>query len=245
MEQKLQQIFNFLVSNRSYNLALQKRYKLNAIGNVDSRIEKLILFLYDTVNTQSQPKIDNVAKFFQFIYKNKEQLLSFDSFVKLLGRENDISNFQNLFYGLRKQDGWGDKTAALFTKNIHLIHNIYKDPRLVFWDDVPEIIQPSEKFFLPVDAVIIAVFNKLDNKRNWNFKNINKVLQDHYRSDEMEVWDDLWFWGFINQKGSGNNRVLEWNLNKYWVLSESDKIPTIIDEIEIKSIEFRSILNNK
>ncbi|WP_435524452.1 hypothetical protein [Chryseobacterium indoltheticum] len=30
---------------------------------------------------------------------------------------------------------------------------------------------------------------------------------------DIEVWDDLWFWGFINQKGS-SDRSFEWNEGK-------------------------------
>ncbi|MGK0459084.1 MAG: hypothetical protein ACJAVE_002071, partial [Polaribacter sp.] len=58
-------------------------------------------------------------------------------------------------------------------------------------------------------------------------------------------WDDLWFWGFITQVGTGENREMQWNLNKFWTLRESDKNPKMIIEIEKKAEIFLNILNKE
>ena len=61
----------------------------------------------------------------------------------------------------------------------------------------------------------------------------------------MEVWDDLWFWGFINQRGSGLTREFVWNESKYWALLETEKNNAVIEEVKLKSLQFLSILNPK
>ncbi|MDT4863456.1 hypothetical protein FQZ97_981650 [compost metagenome] len=89
----------------------------------------------------------------------------------------------------------------------------------------------------------------MDNSKAWTFDNVNKSLGDRYRGSDIEVWDDLWFWGFITQKGSGDNREFErekkWNENKYWALRETDKNQKVIEEIKERSEKFLKILAYK
>jgi hypothetical protein len=59
---------------------------------------------------------------------------------------------------------------------------------------------------------------------------------------QMEIWDDLWFWGFITQNGSGDQREFVWNENKYWVIKESDKSLEMVMEIKRKATEFLDII---
>jgi hypothetical protein len=154
---------------------------------------------------------------------------------------NSLLNYDSLYNGLKNQNGWGKKTAALFSKSIYHLHNGDYSENLKIWDDVPKTIANNDSFYLPVDAVIIAIFKKIDSSINWDFDKINKTLKSKYNGSEIEVWDDLWFWGFITQNGSGNNRVFEWNENKYWVLKESDKEKLKIEEIKNKCHEFLEI----
>ena len=63
----------------------------------------------------------------------------------------------------------------------------------------------------------------MDNQTRWTFDKINRILSKNYTGDEIEVWDDLWFWGFITQKGSDSNRSFEWNEDKYWSLLHTPK----------------------
>lgn len=124
------------------------------------------------------------------------------------------------------------------------MHNGHYSDKLKIWADVPKTISKNDNFYLPVDAVIIAIFKKLDSSTNWDFDKINKTLKEKYNRHEIEAWDDLWFWGFITQNGSGDNRAFEWNENKYWALEESDKNPKTIKEIKEKAVEFLKILTN-
>lgn len=146
---------------------------------------------------------------------------------------------------MMKQDGWGNKTSALFTKTIYHIHSGSYDQSLRIWNDAPQRIDSNEKFFLPVDAVIEAVFYKLYPSGKWNFDKINTILQQSFSSEQMEIWDDLWFWGFITQLGSGLQREHIWNEQKYWALLETDKDKIVIEQIQSKSLKFLSILNCK
>lgn len=243
MNQKLQDIYTFLLNNRKYNFDLQTRYYESILLPYDDCKEKLVVLLYNIANTQSQPNIDKLASFYKMINEDLNCLESFESFVNLLNPNKELT-YNNLFEGLEKQNGWGGKTAALFVKTIYHIHNGNYNQRLKIWDDVPQSIDSNDLLFLPVDTVIITIFNKVNNVANSSFSNINKLLQNNYSFEQIEVWDDLWFWGFISQNGTGIVRNFEWNENKYWILKESDKNPNLIFEIKNKVDEFLSILNN-
>jgi hypothetical protein len=239
---KLAEIFTFLEKHREYNYDLQNKFYLSIVLPYTEPKEKLISLLYNVANTQSQPKIDNLAKFYREIHENRDSLNSMESFINLICPNKDIT-FNNLYHGMKDQDGFGKKTAALFTKNIFHFHNGNYSEKLKIWDDVPKKITKEDKFYLPVDAVIIAIFKILNNNKNWNFDTINKIIEKEYKGEEIEVWDDLWFWGFITQKVTEGNRRFEWNENKYWTLRETNKDLNVINDIHEKAVEFLKILN--
>jgi hypothetical protein len=241
MKEKLGQLFNFLQENRIYNKTLQEKYYRSIIKPFDNVTDKMISLLYHIANTQSQPKIDKLAEFYKEIYLDINCLSSFKSFIVKVNPDNEI-NYKSLYYGMKSQHGWGQKTSALFLKSIFHIHNGQYSDELKIWSDVPSEIDKTDDFYLPVDIVITAIFKKLDKKLNWNFDNINSTIKKYYNGHEIEVWDDLWFWGFITQHGSGDNRQFVWNFNKYWALKETDKDPIKIDEIKNKAELFINIL---
>ena len=106
---------------------------------------------------------------------------------------------------------------------------------------MPAKITENDKLYLPVDQVIISIFTYI-NLRSWSFARINKELGKYYLGSQIEVWDDLWFWGFISQVGGGSDRQMKWNPNKYWILKESDKDSKMISKIQSKAEEFIGIL---
>jgi len=242
METKLNDLYSFLIENRKYNFELQNNYYKRILKNHEDPTDKLIALLYETANTQSRPKIDKLKNFHKKIFENRSYINNFEDFVKFLGIGLK-PNFDGLFFGLKKQDGWGDKTSALFVKVVYHIHNGEYDKDLKIWNTIPIFNDTNDHLYLPVDSVIINIFNKV-KKQSWNFKTVNqKLLQmENRKKIDMEVWDDLWFWGFINQKGS-SDRIFEWNEGKYWMLRDSNKNQNIITEIEKKSAQFNSILN--
>ena len=223
-------------SNREHNHQLQERFYNSVLKPFDNTSEKIISLLYNIANTQSQPKIDNLAKFFIELHENIESVNSFQSFVEYVKPKKETeNNFRTLYLGMEKQSGWGKKTSALFVKTIFHIHNSEYSKELKIWNDVPKKVEQNDEFFLPVDAVIISIFKNLDSSIKWDFDKINSKLKNFYTESEIEIWDDLWFWGFITQNGTGENRNFEWNLNKYWALKESDK-----NKLEIKIIESKA-----
>jgi hypothetical protein len=240
---KLATIYSFLLENREYNKALQTRYYESILLSRNTAEEKTISLLYHVANTQSKPKIDNLATFYKSLsYDNYFPLKSFKNFLIHLSKPSvPINNFNNLFVNLKKQKGYGEKTAALFVKSIHHIHLGDYPNKLRIWDDVPFLNEECDRLYLPVDAVILFIFKFISNK-NWNFNNINDEISKYYSGIEIEAWDDLWFWGFITQKGS-TTRAMEWNENKYWSLLDTDKDEKIITEIRSKAIEFIQILH--
>ena len=129
----------------------------------------------------------------------------------------DGDNWGHLFELLRLIPGWGDKTAALFVKatiKLHNDRNISK--KYHFWSDAS--LKKSSLIsspYLPVDRVIEKIFEELKHP-NPKFKLINDILINNYSSNEMLIWDDLWFWGFFTQNSSGKKRVMGWNSGKFW-----------------------------
>ena len=242
MTDRIEKLFKFISDNRKYNKALQERYYRSIILPYKDEKEKIISLLYHIANTQSQPKIDKLSEFYKSIITEENSLKSFQEFVGKIN-PNGKSNFESVYKGMLNQKGWGPKTSALISKSIFHLHNGQYSENLKIWNDVPKLIDDNDSFYLPVDAVIIAIFKKLDNSIKWDFNKINKTLETKYKGQQIEVWDDLWFWGFITQNGSGDNRAFEWNENKYWVLKESDKDKMKIEEIKNKCQEFLEIFN--
>jgi hypothetical protein len=243
MKERLEKIFNFLKQNRQFNLSLQARIYHSVIYPYNDTTEKVISLLYHIAKTQSQPKIDSLARFYKSIFEDTSCMTSMCKFIDKINPKKPL-NYESLYKGMIKQNGWGKKTAALFTKSIYQIHNGQYCEKLKIWEDAPNTITDNDNFYLPVDAVIIAIFKKLDSTINWKFDNVNETIKEIYKGQDIEVWDDLWFWGFITQKGSGKNRKFEWNENKYWALKESDKNPETISIIKEKAETFLNLLNN-
>ena len=241
MKNKLDRLYDFLINHRQYNKELQEKYYKSVLSWHENTASKVCSMLYRVANTQSQPKIDELSKFYRFLHEDMDALGSFNSFVYRISN-NSSSTYQNLFEGLRTKNGWGPKTSALFVKSILHIHNNKYDPKLNIWPDAPSSIADNDRIFLPVDTVIIEIFKRLDNQ-NWSFSSINTLLHSYYSGDQIEVWDDLWFWGFITQKIENNARIVEWNPNKYWSLEYSNKSHESIKQVEQLSKVFLNHLN--
>jgi hypothetical protein len=239
IKEKLHRIYGFLLENRRYNRDLQERYYQAVLLPRTSAKEKVVSLLYEVVNTQSMPRISNISKFFVSLYGSGRTLDTFHDFIDYLG-EGSVT-YASLYSGLRKQSGWGDKTASLFVKSVYHTHNKSYDERLRFWEDVPNDVSANDRFYLPVDSVILEIFKHIGGSR-WTFTSINALLDKHYQGDEIEVWDDLWFWGYFTQKVSSGTRRLQWNPEKYWAYSCSDKSPEVIAEIEDQARTFISML---
>lgn len=239
MKEKLTSIYNFLLNNRQYNKELQEQYYKSMVLCHNNVKDKALSLLYDIANSQIQPKIDKLSKFYQDIYKDTGVLTTFQKFVKKVSnKENGL--YRDLYNGLKDCDGWGPKTSALFVKTVFHLHNGKYDSELRLWDDAPDSISKHDCIYLPIDTVIIEIFKRIEDK-NWTSASINATISECYKGEEIEVWDDLWFWGFITQKIENKRRVFVWNPNKYWSLRYSNKDSKAIKEIEAKSKIFLNL----
>lgn len=244
MENKLDNIFKFLKANRKYNKEVQTTYCNSVLLPYEKIEDKVIALLHNIVNTQSQPKIDKLLVFFKHITENKSSLKTFEGFLKVLGKQSHTpSNYQTVFKLLKQQMGWGEKTASLFTKSIYHLHNGKYPIELKLWKDAPTTIQANDKLYLPVDAVILFIFKKAKLTTKQSFSSINNFLSENYQGDKMEIWDDLWFWGFITQKGGRSKRIQKWNEAKYWALLHTNKNAKAITEINTKAVDFIKLIN--
>tara|TARA_B110000211_G_scaffold6607_1_gene7321 strand:- start:142 stop:957 length:816 start_codon:yes stop_codon:yes gene_type:complete len=244
MKEKLQKIFNFLKEkeNRKYNIEIQRSFFNSVLMNKKSEKEKLISLLYFIAETQSQGSIDNLSKSYEKFHKLEEvKFKTWKDFCCSIGPQNSVRKYQfesqpfaYLFNAIKSNPGYGDKTSALFVRMIFQIHHIDKYEEYKIWDDVPKLDE-DDILFLPVDKVITEIFKKISppTDGSWNFKKINTKLNELYQGSEIEIWDDLWFWGYITQKVVKNqdHRDFELNKAKYWVMKESNKTKQTINEI--------------
>ena len=154
--------------------------------------------------------------------------------------------------------GLGFKTGRLLAKSIYHCGS----PKLryltldqAYLTNVPKLDE-SDLIQLPVDRVIINIFELVHLKKGIGFnmgndsRKIARTIErccsggedgegkGLYSGLSSEVWDDLWFWGFISQKGSGNNREHAFNLNKYLCLEFARRDECTLKELKGLSDKF-------
>jgi len=261
MKEKLKKIFHFLEKNRRYNIEIQSSFFNSVFNNKKSEKEKLISLLYFIAETQSQGKIDKLSESYQIFHNSSLNYDTWSSFCDTLAHaipvddsnakkylkmtekkkakhievlKDNTKPFSHLFNTIKNYPGFGDKTAALFVKMIYQIHFIDGYTKYKIWKNVSPLAS-KDMLYLPVDAVIIEIFKKISppTDGSWNFKRINTNLNELYQGSDIEIWDDLWFWGYITQKVVKNqdDRDFELNKAKYWVMKESNKTEQTINEI--------------
>lgn len=198
------------------------------------------------VNTQSAPKLDLLGDFWRSMDQfTRSTPLTSKEFIYHLEEHIDppfgnVKVWERLFHALTNQPGWGNKTAALFVKAVIKIHRGPKE--LHFWNDVGTNvpIHPEDKIYLPVDAVIKHIFENAGLISRPNFYSVNRLLTNHYGSEDMLLWDDLWFWGYFTQNSQGNVRAMSWNRNKFW--SQPSSPTSSESEIKVLCEEFIDII---
>lgn len=245
MKTKLKNIYHFLKENRKYNKLIQVSFYESAIMPYDNTFDKVYSLLFQILNSQSQLNMDKSAEFFKRIASKKSNLESFSNFLKAIGGTvNTPKTFKSLFELLSKQPSWGNKTAALFVKAVYHCHIGYSKD-LKFWDDIPSELSKEDEIYLPVDAVIYFIFETLGNPCSKTFWGINKYIKENAPTSSFDIWDDLWFWGFITQQSKDKTRVLEWNENKYWNLQNAKKDSKSIEDTMKLANQFITLLKQK
>ena len=96
------------------------------------------------------------------------------------------------------------------------------------------------------DAVGNAKDMRIQTPLSNTFRGINNYLKKEcgYGSEDMLIWDDLWFWGFITQRSSANissKRVHDWNEEKYWSIFTAPQDRKSIGKIKLLAKTFLRI----
>ncbi len=235
-------IFNFLKKNRKFP-DLQRRNSYRQILNpLLTKEEQVRLFFDREVKTQQNLKMTQIVPFWEHVESHKHLLSTFKGVMRMLGAPQNDRPYEEMFNHLKKQPLWGPKTSALFVKAVYQIHHgkLELDP---LWPDTPSLSSLNDKFYLPVDVIIINIFRDFLGMKKPTFKSINQVIHQHYRGSDVVIWDDLWFWGFITQFGS-EDRTYAWNKGKYFSLVNNPQSPSKLLVIEEKAKEFLSVLKH-
>lgn len=252
MKSKITDLYNFLNQNSKWNADLQFREYRRSLYHCDDEQSRLKALLHSTVNSQSKPNLNKLSEFW-YRFENyqwdqgkptlDELILNLRGDFSGSGARADTGAWEQLFESLKAQPGWGDKTAALFVKNTIKIHRS-GESRLQFLQGIDRYIKSidggQDKIYLPVDAVIIHIFNKhiLPDSNN-NFSSINNfLLAKNYLPYQILEWDDLWYWGYLTQNSEDRTRVTAWNAVRFWTLQFSPKSDVkVVERLANKFIE--------
>lgn len=250
LENKLKNLYDFLKNNRQYNAQVHALEYKRALLPFHKEKDKVISLMHYIAGTQSQPNINKLAVFFEQVEINL-QYDSFENFVNSLDNipnkdgstsKHDIANsYWDKLQKLKNKPGWGPKTAALFCKALFKLHNEYEEKLNIWAVKYNAALKTTQGLQLPVDTVIVRVFQKLGYSPA-TFDSINQLLKKE--TWDIEVWDDLWFWGFITQKIIDNERVIIYNPEKLWTLIAIPKDPETLAQIKTKSSEFIKLIKN-
>lgn len=242
MKNRLKSIFEFLKENQEYNTKVQTGFYQETLIPYNSSQDKIKSLFWKVQATQSRPRLANVGRFWQEI--ESRDVSSFKSLLLSLGGNIQSISYYSLFQSLVKQPSWGNKTAALFTRSLYHIHADKRYNHLFFLDDAPKILSKGDRLMLPVDIVISNIFTSLFDISISSFDKINDLIMKEYHREEVALWDDLWFWGFITQKGSGGNRQFSWNEQKYWSLLHTPKDEKSISSVRRKALVFIDLIKS-
>jgi hypothetical protein len=266
---KIDELFIFLKKNHAPNKLLQLKSIQSSLFPFSDSKSKIKSLLMDVARTQSSPKLDKLVDLWESFDKYSEPLASAQSlvcFLKQIQNKYTPSEKEHLseqiFQCLRNVSGFGDKTAALFVKQLILAHITdeelgYPNENLSFLDDGDDLTKlDGVKLYLPVDAVIRHIYiNHLGFSADYppirlksDFQSINDFFGCSVNPNigaEIEAiyWDDLWYWGFITQHSGGESRRTEFNKSKYMSLKTSSC--EVLDVISKSADEFIAILGSE
>ena len=251
-DEVLDELFKFLKKNHSHNHALQLISLKSSILPFTTKKEKIRSLLIDAANTQSRPKMDTLEPFWSKTAEEKEDTFSsakkFAEFLKkeACSKETPAGLLEGMFFSLYMIPGFGEKTAALFIKNLIYLHHKeigYQERRFKIWSDRGLQCDNGDRIYIPVDSVIKHIFE--GTNVGSNFKKINKSIHDFMAAKEypiidMVYWDDLWYWGFFTQHGNTENRTTVLNRSKFMTWKNSS--PESYKQVEAPANEFIKIV---
>jgi len=224
-EQRINELFLFIKSRRAWNTRFQLAEYRRCLSACDSAHQRIVALMHMVVHTQSKPKLSALATFWQWMnsapWGNRAPtLVELIDFIERTEAHSHVAvgPWDRLFRALEAIDGWGPKTAALFVKCVINLHRSNLN-ELHFISDVEAARGiDSDRVYLPVDAVIRAIFSAVaEVSATVSVHALNTFLRDlGYGPEDILLWDDLWYWGFFTQNSSSKKRVFGWNPARFW-----------------------------
>ncbi|KVL65422.1 hypothetical protein [Burkholderia ubonensis] len=233
------ELYAFLVEHHNVNEAIQQGFIGESLSPATVG-DRALLLMHKALQTQSKPRLDPICEFFTEI-RDQRAHGDFTTFHQHVTEGGKLG----LVDGLALQPGWGAKTAALFVRNLAYIEST---PTLhaKFWRDTR--VLEGDQLRLPVDAVILTIFEALARRIAWtkaiSAPNVGRYFHHDlgYRDEELLIWDDLWFWGFVTQKTVEGRRELGWNESKYWAVPHAPRDRRSIKHIKQCSERFLMLI---
>ncbi len=260
LEKVLEQIYNSRKEKIFQVLEFIEKYKLikdkihfienaKSLINNESAKEIIRILFIDCLNAAGGNNLTLNGKSSKYFYSKLEKLsdnrqIELTEFFNCF--DNSISNYTDLFDYLHKSSdlkNFGKKKSALFIYKLDwLQQNLESDKKIFkkYQIDKTELI-------IPLDVVIVLILNKLLNLEKENVLNQYKdfdLINSFFKSklgERFILIEDLWFWGFFTTKGSGTDRKIEFNDDKFYT-AEFLK-PT--DQNKRYIIEFLRIIEDK
>lgn len=256
MSDQLHKIYEFLRSaeNKKYNRKVQnldfKKWDVGCLLNN----QRVLSIFWHCAKTQSNPRINSLTRFAdQFRDFNSKNIniankpFPLNVFFKEILLLNDGSELANL---AKLGNGWGPKTSALLFKSLRVAARCNNE---MFDKESLDLLHSDRNAMVPVDSVIKhIILNVLKFEYDGDdFSQINKILLSYKKQFDPEltlcefvdVWDELWFWGFITQLSQNRVRVVAWNRPKLISISPVLFSNQEIGEISEKAEAFINLLN--
>lgn len=101
LEEKLKKVFGFLKEHHHFNHSIQRGYVIQTLNAYDAPPQRMLLLLERAVNSQSQPRLEGVMKFWRLLHKNQSAIESYEGFRSFVHH----TSHDNLMSALSRQEG--------------------------------------------------------------------------------------------------------------------------------------------
>lgn len=218
------QILEFIEKHKSTKDKINVIENAKALINNDTAKEKIRLIFIDCINAAGGNNLTRngkAAKYFHSIIDklSTHKQIEFKEFLNCFS--NEISNYSDLYEYLHKSKNlvnFGKKKAALFIYKLDWIQKNLSTDQIIF----KNYKVSNTDLTIPLDIVIVIMLNKIlglkDKFRLDQYKDFD-LINSFFKTkigDKFILIEDLWFWGFFSTKGSGIDRIIEFNEDKFY-----------------------------
>ncbi len=221
-EKHFLKIIDFLEFNKDVKCDLERFFNSAILSNESNAKEKIRILYNNAISAGGGNSLtkngESCKKFYSSLSSLGEDLqIELKDFYNCF--DSTINSFASLFsYICKKCLNFGPKKSALFLKNIDWIQN-HIDPKQKIFNNYNVDIKD---LMIPVDNVIVTILNKILFPSNSNqldqyedFKLINEFFKEKL-NDRFMLIEDLWFWGYFSTMGNRKNRIIKFNMDKFY-----------------------------